>query len=404
MVVVPITDDVFDERKTPTRLVQPRLGAIVILPLNRSARRSSSMLLKVCAQSRFAFRNRTCSVFWPDPGDLSHFLIHVFAMIRLLHTLSGLAIGMYAVGTARAQTAPASACGLAIAASERAEGLPPQVLGAIGIVESGRVNPHTGVTEPWPWTINVAGAGHVFDTAAHAITAVQAAQAAGVQSIDVGCMQINLLHHPHAFTTLQDAFDPAANVRYAASFLARLHSQTGNWGAAIAAYHSATPALGLPYARTVALIWPLATRYGLTIPDPAAPSRAALEDEIDPHSVLTPEFRAQLVNAMLQRRREMPDQTSAISRTVVQRAPARLVGAFPVFAIPIVGRSRPTAPDRIALEDEVDPQRVLAPGFRAEMVAAAFAKHRNRISNLAEGFPDLPSEVALPRFVGSTRH
>ena len=315
-------------------------------------------------------------------------------MNRLLHTLFGLAIALCAAGTALAQNAPVPTCRPAIAASERVAGLPPQVLGAISLVESGRVDPHTGLASPWPWTINVAGTGHMFDSAADAIAAVQAAQAAGVQSIDVGCMQINLLYHPHAFETLQDAFDPTANVRYAASFLARLHSRTGDWGAAIAAYHSATPALGLPYARTVALLWPLAPRYGLAALDPVASTRAALEAEIDPHDVLTPEFRTQLVDAALQRRRELASRADVTSRTTAQPTSARLYDAVPRLAALSHDRSRLPSSDRHALEDEVDPQHVLTSEFRAEMVAAARVRHQGHTSRIGQE-PRVAQETAI---------
>ena len=327
-----------------------------------------------------------------DPGDFSRFLIRPVSMTRLLHALSGLAIMFGATGTLHAQSEPAPTCGPAIAASEHLSGLPPKVLGAIGIVESGRVDPRTGMAAPWPWTINVAGVGHMFDSAIDAIAAVQVAQAAGIQSIDVGCMQINLLHHPHAFATLQDAFNPITNVSYAASFLARLHEQTGSWGAAIAAYHSATPRLGLPYARTVALIWPLATRYGLSAPDPAASTRAALEAEIDPHDVLTPEFRAQLVDAALQRRRERTDREVVMPHADAHPAPPYLIGAFPRGLVaPPRDREGLSASDRSALEDEVDPRRVLTSGFRAEMVAAARARHADRTSHVGQEPQFMPS-------------
>ena len=74
--------------------------------------------------------------------------------------------------------------------------VPPQLLAAIGRVESGRRDPVTGVWGAWPWTINAEGSGSYFDTKAEAIQAVQALQARGVRSIDVGCMQVNLMHHP----------------------------------------------------------------------------------------------------------------------------------------------------------------------------------------------------------------
>ncbi|MEJ1977686.1 MAG: transglycosylase SLT domain-containing protein [Acetobacteraceae bacterium] len=48
------------------------------------------------------------------------------------------------------------------------------------------------------------------------------------------------MHHPDAFATLDEAFDPQANAQYAAVFLQRLHVMTGDWSAAAAAYHSMT--------------------------------------------------------------------------------------------------------------------------------------------------------------------
>lgn len=125
---------------------------------------------------------------------------------------------------------------------------------AIGVVESGRQDELGGRTA-WPWTINAEGRGAYFDTKAEAIAAVTALRARGVRSIDVGCMQVNLMYHPDAFTSLDDAFDPASNTRYAARFLQRLFAQTGTWPAAAAGYHSLNPELGGPYGRKVVAIW-----------------------------------------------------------------------------------------------------------------------------------------------------
>ena len=70
-----------------------------------------------------------------------------------------------------------------------------------------------------------------------------------MRSIDVGCMQVNLLHHPQAFATLEQAFDPPTNARYAARFLISLFHQTADWPKAGALYHSATPEIAADYAR-----------------------------------------------------------------------------------------------------------------------------------------------------------
>jgi hypothetical protein len=108
---------------------------------------------------------------------------------------------------------------------------------------------------PWPWTINAEGVGSFFASKEDAIAAVQALQARGVRSIDVGCMQVNLQQHPEAFHALDQAFDPVTNARYAAGLLLTLFGQTGSWPLAAASYHSQTPTLGAAYQRQVIAAW-----------------------------------------------------------------------------------------------------------------------------------------------------
>jgi soluble lytic murein transglycosylase-like protein len=144
-------------------------------------------------------------------------------------------------------------CRRAIAAAEPGSGMPPGMLGAIALVESGQRNPRTGGAEPWPWSYNAAGEGHAPPSKAAAIAEVSALLAQGVRSVDIGCMQVNLLHHPTAFANLDEAFDPAANLRYAIRFLRDLKARGGDWGAAIARYHSGEAERGAAYSRRVAL-------------------------------------------------------------------------------------------------------------------------------------------------------
>ena len=91
------------------------------------------------------------------------------------------------------------------------QGIPPHLLAAISRVESGRRDPVTGDWHPWPWTLDIEGEGTFTNTKAQAVAADLGRQARGVQSIDVGCGQINLLHHPNAFASLDIALDPQAN-------------------------------------------------------------------------------------------------------------------------------------------------------------------------------------------------
>lgn len=151
---------------------------------------------------------------------------------------------------------PELLCGRAIAAAEREHRLPAALLHAIGRVESGRPDPRTGAAASWPWTINAEGQGRFFDTKEAAIAAVRALRARGVTVIDVGCMQVNLHHHPRAFASLEEAFDPAANARYAGLFLARLRQGARDWETAAARYHSHTPELASAYKLKVLAAWP----------------------------------------------------------------------------------------------------------------------------------------------------
>jgi hypothetical protein len=153
-------------------------------------------------------------------------------------------------------------CRMAIDSAERGSGIPAHLLAAIGRVESGRRDPVTGDWHPWPWTVNAEGEGFFYDTKAQAVAAVRAMQARGVESIDVGCMQVNLMHHPDAFTTLDLAFEPQVNAAYAARFLQDLHARSGDWMKATAAYHSSTPELGADYQRKVLAVWPEESQPG----------------------------------------------------------------------------------------------------------------------------------------------
>ncbi len=146
-------------------------------------------------------------------------------------------------------------CEAAIGNAEAGEKLPARVLSSIALRESGRIDPDTARVRPWPWTINYEGTGHFYASKEEAIAAVQGIQAVGGQSVDVGCMQINLMHHPAAFANLDEAFDPARNAAYGGRFLRALFGSLGDWGTAIAAYHSRTPGKGEAYRDQVVSTW-----------------------------------------------------------------------------------------------------------------------------------------------------
>ena len=154
---------------------------------------------------------------------------------------------------AQVAAGPAALCRAAISSAEAEQRIPDAFLSAIAKVESGRIV--DGMVVAWPWTINAEGVGSFYNSKEEAIAAVQALQARGVRSIDVGCMQVNLQQHPEAFQALDQAFDPAINARFAAGLLLTLFGQTGSWPLAAAAYHSQTPTIGAAYQRQVLAAW-----------------------------------------------------------------------------------------------------------------------------------------------------
>ncbi len=136
-------------------------------------------------------------------------------------------------------------CVAAILDAQARYGIPDNLLLAIGVQEAGRRGKE-GLTV-WPWTVNAAGEGAFFKTRAEAMAWVEGKRAAGIASIDVGCMQVNQRWHGANFDTLDLAFEPLVNVDYAARYLSGLYQETGDWWAAAGRYHSATEAYQKTY-------------------------------------------------------------------------------------------------------------------------------------------------------------
>ena len=184
----------------------------------------------------------------------------------------GLVLASMQAGWAQTVAEPGLLCRAAIRLAEAGSGLPPTLLSGIARVESGRRDPVSGRMSPWPWTINAEGKGSFFETKAEAVAYARQLRARGVQSFDAGCLQVNLMYHPGAFASLEEAFDPVANARYAVKFLTTLREKSGSWEEASAWYHSANPEHGVPYrARVVSAMAEEARSAAsfASLPDPA---------------------------------------------------------------------------------------------------------------------------------------
>ena len=231
-------------------------------------------------------------------------------------------------------TVAGAICRPALIAAEARYGVPTGLLQAIGLVESGRRDEVTGLREPWPWAINAEGEPHFFETKQQAVAWVRQAQSRGIQSIDVGCAQVNLMHHPTAFASLEQAFDPASNADYAARFLRELRDTTGggNWMTAAGHYHSQTPELAETYRQQVVAAMahgPIATspaRMFASAHAPASPF-GSVEPAPLPGSGLRPEPGRLLpaasgtVGRGLDAYRAMPVQMAVVIRPVPVAAP-----------------------------------------------------------------------------------
>ena len=155
-----------------------------------------------------------------------------------------------------ADSGPATpSCSKAIAAAEVVHAIPHNLLRAVAIAESGRPDVQGTGVEPWPWTITAERRGRFLATREEAESQLSQLRQRGLQNIDVGCMQINLLHHSSAFATVAEAFDVNRNVDYGARHLRSLYAQSGSWRQAVGRYHSYVSDVGEPYSMRVMEIW-----------------------------------------------------------------------------------------------------------------------------------------------------
>jgi hypothetical protein len=145
-------------------------------------------------------------------------------------------------------------CAAALREAEQRYHLPPALLSSIAKVESGRPITSLADIRPWPWTI--------VQMAPASLTA-RRPRLPGCDNRRPDILRRCRLHadrpvlyHPHAFASMEEAFDPAANADYAARLLTSLYrgEAGGSWDVAVGLYHSHTSLLAALYRDRVALI------------------------------------------------------------------------------------------------------------------------------------------------------
>jgi Transglycosylase SLT domain len=168
---------------------------------------------------------------------------------------------------------PPDICGALARETERAEGIPPGLVHAVALAESGRWLAGYGHSQAWPWTVTAGSDSFYLASKGEALRKVRELRAAGRSNIDVGCMQVNLGYHGDAFASLDEALEPASNIAYGARFLKRLRLETRSWVRATARYHSSDPDRGEAYRNKVYRLWH-ELRHG-PIGAPSPPTRLA---------------------------------------------------------------------------------------------------------------------------------
>jgi hypothetical protein len=294
-------------------------------------------------------------------------------------------------------------CAEAIRAAESASTAPRGLLGAVALSESGRYDPDLRRAAPWPWTVNNEGDGRYFATKEAAIAHVESLRRAGRRNIDVGCMQINLLHHADAFASLEEAFDPLRNVAYGADFLSRLREATRSWDRAVERYHTAREDAGRAYRERVYGRWEEARLASADLPRPAVPRTF----RGDP-AALEPSLRgtAALRLAML-RGRERVEPASGRIGPSGDGASGRGWGRIARDAADGPDRRPAVFPERRSRPAGAGSTGAVMAGGVLELIPAATRVDVLRPARLARGAAKGPQVVAVPgsrlRLVSSRR-
>ena len=162
----------------------------------------------------------------------------IWHWLLLLSLSGGLPPAAWANAPADDTLRSAQICEYAATTAAAEYGIPPDIMGALTLTETGRRM--QGNVRPWAWGVNAEGAGSWFDEPASALAFAEDRIAMGRPNVDIGCFQINYRWHGQNFSSLAAMFDPLTNARYAASFVRQLYDETGDWRAAAGAFHSRT--------------------------------------------------------------------------------------------------------------------------------------------------------------------
>lgn len=118
-----------------------------------------------------------------------------------------------------------------------AHGVPPSILYAIALTESGYT--YARVYNPWPWTLNVEGESKRFLNLSQTLAGLNHALDQG-KRVDIGIMQVNSFWHSHRVDSIEHLLDPYVNLHKGAEILLEQKRRSTNqgWWEAVGKYHA----------------------------------------------------------------------------------------------------------------------------------------------------------------------
>jgi hypothetical protein len=94
--------------------------------------------------------------------------------------------------------------------------------------------------QPWPWTLNINGVGHYYQTMKDAVIAAKNAHREGARRLGVGFGQVEWVYHSERFNgSFENALNPKQNVKVVCEILVEAwrSPKVNTWEDAIAYYH-----------------------------------------------------------------------------------------------------------------------------------------------------------------------
>lgn len=138
-------------------------------------------------------------------------------------------------------------------------GVPPGLLYAVALTESGQSSLSGGQFRPWPWTLNIDGKGHYYLSRRQAWAALKEVLAHSEASVDIGLMQVNWRYHHTDLGSPWQALEPYHNLRVAAAILNQCFTRHGAWLPSAGCYHAPHhPDRAQHYSQRVQRHWPSA--------------------------------------------------------------------------------------------------------------------------------------------------